>query len=109
MIEGFKTLIEIDDLVKTGHVRDNKLLVKIEGIYNTLCQMTYFKVLISKLDRSYVNVFESGIVDINKETDLLKKHEMVYKRIGTVMTLFKNDDEKVHQLFEYISKWIEWE
>jgi hypothetical protein len=109
LLEGFKALIEIDEMLKSGKVKNADLIFKMQDLYNSLCDMDYFKILMSKMDRSYINIFESGIIEINRERNLVKKYELLYKRMGTVLTLFKRDDEKVHELFEYLTKWKVWE
>lgn len=107
--QGFKGILEIKEMLEGNSVRDAYLIVSLQEIYNEMCKNDYFKVIISKLDRNYINFFESGIVEINREKSLKIKYEMLFKKMGTLFSLFKKDDAKVNELFAYILKWINWE
>lgn len=107
--KGFKLVYDVKQNLEDKTVKDLKLLAALGENYNAMAENIYFKVLISKLDRTYINIFESNVVAVNRENDLYKKYEMIYSKMGTLYSLFKRDDRDVNKLFEYISKYIKWE
>lgn len=106
---GFDKLDELKNAIETKKINDDRLLVFFENYYNNLVKNIYYKVIISKLERTYISIFEQGVVEINKAYDLQAKHEMLYKKISTLLILFRSDNTEVEKLMNYISKWIKWE
>lgn len=107
--EGFKLLYHVKEKMDADNLEDLKLLAALEANYNAMTKNHYFDVLLSKLDRNYLNAFESSVIEINRESDIMTKYSMVYKKMGTLFSLFKRDDKDVYNLFEYITKYITWE
>jgi hypothetical protein len=107
--DGFKLIYDVKEGLDKKRFKDLSLLVALEKNYNMMTKNIYFKVLMSKMERSYINIFESGVVEINRQENILKKYELVYNKMGTLYSLFKKDDVDVINLFKYINQYIVWE
>lgn len=103
LLYQLKEDLDLEKQIEVTRVRD------FEKLYNDFLSNKYYSVIISKLDRIYVNFFQNSVVEINRETNLHDKFLLLYKRMGTILSLFKQSDQMVYKLFKYISKWIEWE
>ena len=107
--EGFNLIYQLKEAIEAKKNYDVNLIIKLEKIYNEICSNDYFNVLISKLERNYISIFENDVLSINREKNMEKKFKLIYKKMGTIFTLFKKNDKKVYELFVYILKCIEWE
>jgi hypothetical protein len=106
---GIELIMKLRKQLDRGSIKNASILVQLEQNYNKMTKNLFFNVLISKLDRSYINIFESSIVEINRENDLTKKSNMIYSKMSTVYALFKKDVEELNKLFLYILEYIKWE
>lgn len=107
--EGFQLIYEVKEGNDNNTHKDLNLLASLEKVYNMMTENMYFKILISKLDRNYLNIFESNVISINRENDINKKYDLIYNKMGTLFTLFKKDDKDIFKLFNYITSYIVWE
>ncbi len=106
---GFRLLFKLKEDLDAKNEIEISRITDFEKLYNDFVDNKYYSVLLSKLDRIYVNYFQNSVIEINREENINNKFALLYKRMGTILMLFKQSDESIFKLFVYISKWIVWE
>lgn len=107
--DGILYIYKVKEMLDNNSADEVETLIALQETYNGICKTKYFEILMSKLERNYINIFESSIVEINRERDIYKKYENVYSKMGTLFSLLNKEDKTVFDLFQYITQYINWE